>query len=298
MKQLQKLPLNKIYNMLPSEMRQNKNIIAFRRSMGVVLGVDARLFRLLGIASCPYLLENYRMGLIVRGHLHGIINLREYTMHEGMIVFVTPGTIVEPLEVSDDFQLFGMGLSAEKFCMAHREKFPQLFNGQTSDGRIAIAEEKQEMLKKMMQLLHDLIEEDETEPDVVYSMVTTITHYFDLQFRNNEEKPLNSHSNELFNRFLRLVNLYGKREHQLGFYADRLCITSRYLGTVVQATSGIKAKEWIDRAIISSAKVMLKHSDKQTTQIADELHFPNASFFCKYFKRATGLTPQQYRGEN
>lgn len=93
-----------------------------------------------------------------------------------------------------------------------------------------------------------------------------------------------------------LVNLYGKREHQLGFYAGKLCITSRYLDTLIQSPSGVKAKDWIDRAIISSVKVMLRHSEKQTSQITDELNFPNASFFCKYFKHITGLTPQQYRG--
>lgn len=91
------------------------------------------------------------------------------------------------------------------------------------------------------------------------------------------------------------MNLYGQREHQLGFYADKLCITSRYLGTVILSESGVGAKEWIDRAIISAAKVQLRHSDRQTTQIADELNFPNVSFFCKYFKRLTGFTPQQYR---
>ena len=82
---------------------------------------------------------------------------------------------------------------------------------------------------------------------------------------------------------------------RLAFYAEKLCITSRYLGTVILNESGVGAKEWIDRAVISTAKVLLRHSDKQTTQIADELNFPNASFFCKYFKRLTRLTPQQYR---
>lgn len=64
---------------------------------------------------------------------------------------------------------------------------------------------------------------------------------------------------------------------------------------MVLSTSGVGAKEWIDRAVISTAKVLLRHSDKQTSEIADELNFPNVSFFCKYFKRLTGSTPLQYR---
>lgn len=64
---------------------------------------------------------------------------------------------------------------------------------------------------------------------------------------------------------------------------------------MVQASSGVSAKEWIDRAIVAKAKVMLLHSDKQVAQIADELQFANASFFCKYFKRMVHMTPVQYR---
>ena len=81
----------------------------------------------------------------------------------------------------------------------------------------------------------------------------------------------------------------------MAFYAEKMCLTDRYLGTVVKAVSGQTGKEWIDRALITSAKVMLKHSDRTVVQIADELHFPTVSFFCKYFKRLTNLTPNQFR---
>ena len=149
----------------------------------------------------------------------------------------------------------------------------------------------------MLRLLHDLMGEDGTSKEVIYSLITTVTHYYDQLFPDRTSVSSPSHSNEIFNRFLRLVNLHGSKEHQLAFYAEKLCITSRYLGTLVMSVSGVSAKEWIDRAIISAAKVQLRHSDRQTTQIADELNFPNVSFFCKYFKRLTGFTPQQYRNQ-
>ena len=78
-------------------------------------------------------------------------------------------------------------------------------------------------------------------------------------------------------------------------YARKMCLTDRYLGTVVKAISGQTGKEWIDRALITSAKVLLKHSDKSIAQIAEELDFPTVSFFCKYFKRLTQITPNQFR---
>lgn len=298
MRQLQKLPLDKIYDNLPNEVKQNKRLLVYRDGMGVAIHISNALFRQLKLASSPFLIEDYRLGMVVRGKLRGIINLCEYTMGEGTMVFITPGTIVEPIDVSDDFLMEGMGLPADRFLLAHGGKLPELFNGQMRDGRMPIAAADQEIIDRMLRLLHDLMEHGGTSISVIYNMVSAITNYYDQLFRNRTSAPLPSHSAEIFNHFLRLVNLYGRREHQLSFYADNLCITSRYLGTVVQATSGVGAKEWIDRAIISSAKVMLRHSDKQTAQIADELNFPNASFFCKYFKRLTGFTPQQYRNAN
>ena len=295
MRRLQRLPLDKIYKILPEDTKQNKKMLSYRDGMGVAIGIDGFLFRHLGMSSSPFLVEDYRMGMIVCGQLRGIINLQEHTMKEGTIVFITPGTIVEPLEVSENFLLEGMGLPADQFLMAHGGRVPELFNGQVKDGRRGVTFDERTVLDRMLRLLHDLMGEADISNEVIYSMVSTVTHYYDQLFGDCTSVSSPSHSNEIFNRFLHLVNLYGCKEHQLAFYAEKLCITSRYLGTVVMAISGVRAKEWIDRAIISTAKVLLRHSDKQISQISEELNFPNVSFFCKYFKRMTGLTPQQYR---
>ena len=294
MKTIQKLPLDKIYSILPDEVRQNRKLLSFKNGVGVAVGVSSYLFKQMKLASNPFILEDYRMGMIVRGSLHGFINLCEHRMQAGTIVFITPGTIVEPIDVSDDFLLEGVGLSADKFILAHGGRLPELFNGQIRDGRVMVSESEASMIDRMMRLLHDVMEEN--APDgVTYSVVSALTHYYDMLFRSHSPSPAPSHTRELFRRFLRLVNLHGSTEHRLQFYADELCITPRYLGTVVLDMSGVGAKEWIDRAVIAKAKVLLRHTDRQTSQIADELNFPNASFFCKYFKRITGMSPMQYR---
>lgn len=298
MKKPQRLPLEKIYNILPEEIRKDKNRLSYRNGMGVIINIDNMLFRRLKLASSPYLIEDYRMGMIAHGSLHGIINLQEYTMREGSIVFITPGTIVEPIDVSDDFLILGMGLPADTFLLAHGGKLPQLFCGQTKGKPRVVPAHDCKILGRMFRLLHDIMGNGNMPADIIYNMVSAITHYYDMLFRDDTAQPAPSHSAYIFDRFLRLVNMHASQEHQLSFYADKLCITSRYLGTVVQATSGVGAKTWIDRAIVSAAKVLLRHSDKQTAQIADELNFANVSFFCKYFKRLTGVTPQQYRNGN
>lgn len=298
MKRPQKLPLKEIYDLLPQEVRQNKKRISYRNNIGVIVEMGNYLFSNLFPIISPFLIEDYRMGLVMQGELHVVINLQKYVAKKGTMLLVTPGTIVEPVFASDDMLIDGVGLSAEKFHLALGNNVPEVFSEQTSNRYKVISQEEGILLDQMFRLLLSLAEREDTSERVIFNMVSTISHYFDQQFRKTSYAIAMSHSREQFNRFLRLVNLHGAREHQLSFYAGKLCITSRYLGTLVQKTSGVSAKEWISRAIISTAKVMLCHSDRQVAQISDELNFPNVSFFCKYFKRLTGLTPRQYREEN
>lgn len=296
MKQPQKLPLDSIFSKFPDAARQDKKQIYYREGIGVVMDISHFFQDVISLSS-PYLIEDYRVGMVKRGELHGILNLQEYRFTEGTIVFLTPGTIVEPIGVSDDFQLEGMGLAADKFLLAHGGKVPRIFNGQVKDGYRIVTHEERMLVDSMFRMFINIMSTENMAEEVIYNMVATITHYYNQLFTNRTGSQPYSHATDIFNRFLRLVNLHGRREHQLSFYAEKLCITDRYLGTLVKQTSGVSAKEWIDRAIISAAKVMLRHSDRQGFQIADELNFPTASFFCKYFKRLTGMTPQQYRKE-
>ena len=67
------------------------------------------------------------------------------------------------------------------------------------------------------------------------------------------------------------------------------------MSTVVRNVSGKTAKYWLDEAIINAIKVQLRDTDKQASEIAYDMDFPNPSLFCKYFKRLTGMTPMDYR---
>ena len=79
------------------------------------------------------------------------------------------------------------------------------------------------------------------------------------------------------------------------FHGLKLYVTPRYLCTLIRETSGRTVMDWVNDAVLLEAKLMLCHTDKLVYQIADELYFPNPSFFCKFFRRMTGKTPNQYR---
>lgn len=104
-----------------------------------------------------------------------------------------------------------------------------------------------------------------------------------------------AYRDRLAERFLDLVRHDYRRERQLGYYADRLCLSAKHLARQIKMATGKAANAWIDEHVILEARALLRSTDMPIGQISDELHFDNASFFAKYFKRHVGLTPGQYR---
>lgn len=96
-------------------------------------------------------------------------------------------------------------------------------------------------------------------------------------------------------RFLMLVQEHFRRERFLDFYAEKMDITPKHLSRTVKKQTGYTAVEWIERYVILEAKVLLKSSNLNIQQIADELNFPTQSFFGKYFKKLTGMSPKEFR---
>lgn len=95
--------------------------------------------------------------------------------------------------------------------------------------------------------------------------------------------------------FVRLVRKHFRMEHSVRFYANKLCISPKYLSLVVKETSGRTAAEIIDEYLLLEAKNMLRFSGKNIQQVAYELNFSNQSSFGKYFKHLTGMSPSEFQ---
>jgi AraC-like DNA-binding protein len=85
------------------------------------------------------------------------------------------------------------------------------------------------------------------------------------------------------------------KERSVAFYAEKLCLTPKYLSMTVKSVTGHPISEWINEAVIIEAKRMLKVTDLTVLQISEELNFPNSSFFGRFFKQYTEMTPLQYK---
>ena len=241
----------------------------------------------------PFIINDFRMGMITRGHARIRVNLVEKDLEPGMFLFVGPGTIIHPISYTDDLEIYGIGLF-DDFLIP---QMPSTFNGQVRDFQVKVSDTDIVTARHIIDTIWHIVHQNDYNRQTVSNLVAALMHLYDGVYRHHTDMLQASQSREqtIFDRFIQLVNQHCAEQHQISYYANRMCLTERYLSTIIRQTSGVTAKEWIDRALITRIKVELMHTDKSVAQISDELSFPNPSFFSKYFKRVTNLTPLEYK---
>lgn len=144
-------------------------------------------------------------------------------------------------------------------------------------------------------------EEDALSNDILRCLLTALFFKVGRAVDKNidESKELDqeafSKNAGYFKEFMLLLGANYKRERSVGFYAEQMHLSPKYFTTLIKRTSGQTAADWINHYVILEAKNLLKYSTMNVQEIAYSLNFPNQSFFGKYFKHHTGMTPSQYK---
>ena len=123
---------------------------------------------------------------------------------------------------------------------------------------------------------------------------------YQVMLRRNqiEVDAFKSRGDELFFKFRQLLGEHYRESRSVAFYADKLCITTRYLTNIVQARYGKSPKEAIDTYTVMQIRLDLLQTDITLTELAYKYHFSSPSFFSDYFRRNAGCSPQEYRLQN
>lgn len=246
----------------------------------------------------PYRIKEGRIALPIRGNVRISINLIEYQISSpNTLLVIPPGSIVQLLSLSPDYDFQAIVPTHNFIQLPRAEELLENYLSNRQNVLVSLTEKEREQIAAYFSLIWDTLQEPSFRQEVVqhllYALLYTIGY-----IRNNQQATTGiqpSRQEELFHRFIALVNEHCITERTVGFYADKLCLTPRYLNTIIRQTSQRTVMDWINEAVILEAKVLLKYSNLLTYQIADKLSFPNPSFFCKFFKKMTGSTPHKYR---
>lgn len=283
--ELSAIPCNK-YRFVSAE-------LGFVRSMRGVLEISEQIFAF----GQPYRLTEGRVLFMHAGYIRVRANLVELTLEPHQLIVTSPGTILQVIEISKDCELEMFAFANSLMEDWQKEILLQMFLQGRLYVQLDLPEKEEKRVAAFFDLLWDIVHDNPFPRDMVRSLISALFHQINIyRMREiSEESGRLTRQEEVFNRFLSLVNKYAISERSVVFYADRLYLTPRYLSTLIKQTSGRTVMNWVNEAVVQEAKLLLRHSDKLVYQIADELNFPNASFFCKYFRRLTGKTPYEYR---
>lgn len=236
--------------------------------------------------------------LVKRGTCKVDINLFSYEIEGPCIVNIRNSQILQFSSVSNDFDCSFVVMS-KRFC----DKLFLLLQ----DCRVYPTASGNQVVKVADNLLPDFIDfyshinsifKDSENPYAYQAMVLAISSFFMEKGYRCYTHLMEAYpygNSRILDRFMSLVQHNFKKERFLEFYADQLQITPKHLSRTIKALTGSTAVEWIERYVVLEAKVLLKSTNLNIQQIADELNFHSQSFFGKYFKKKVGMSPKDFR---
>ena len=124
-------------------------------------------------------------------------------------------------------------------------------------------------------------------------LMKLLSHYRSIHLN---EKPSGKRISMQFHNNL---NQYYRTHRDVGFYAEKACLSVKHFGTVITSETGHTATWWIHSRVVAEAKILLHlRRDLSIQAVANMLGFDNQSVFSRYFHRETGLYPSEYREQN
>ncbi|MBQ6745577.1 MAG: AraC family transcriptional regulator [Bacteroidaceae bacterium] len=233
-----------------------------------------------------------------QGEMVAQLNLEDIRLEQNDVLIMVPGTIGEDVSVTKDCRVAIMAIPESAFPMLmkmeHSLKFREHFSHPL---KFHYSDAEMEHIVMIYKLMRSIINMGSPYCKEILMNYMEAVAYFTITKLEaiSNENVKKQRGDILFHQFMNEVRRYYTTERQLSFYADKLCITTKYLSRVVKQHSGRQPSEWVRDYVILEAKALLRQNELSVQQISDILNFPNPSFFGKYFKAVVGCSPRQYQ---
>ena len=228
------------------------------------------------------------------------IDLLEYDITPNTQIIFLPNSIINYSYASPDLSISYITFSNAFFQEATVRLDPSIFHFLKENPVVTLLVERTRTINGLIIALEDLYKDKENcfrlqiLRNYIQSFLLDIYDKTHRIFEQNRPEGI-SRQEELFKRFIQLIHKHCLNQREVSFYAQKMFITPRYLSAITQAVAGETAKNIIDKHVILEIKVLLESTDLSIQEIANRLQFPDQSFFGRYFKKHTSISPQYYR---
>ena len=274
---------------------------------GSYIDNDMMLFN--EVSQLPIPIEPRRMGcklfaLCTQGKAQYSVDTVEYTVYANDMMIISEGQITDDVMLSRDFNGMGIIVSDDFFNEIVKDvhELSTLFLFTRANPVCHLTQQECDNIVDYFRMLKQKTDDlkHHFRRETVRSLLTTMIYDLsNIIFRmQNTVDRRQTRGEAIFTQFLQLVELNFRHERRVSWYAKQLCISPKYLSEIIKQVSRRTPNDWIDNFVTLEIRVLLRNSTKSIKEIAQELNFPNQSFFGKFFKEHVGLSPSQYRNKD
>lgn len=258
------------------------------------------------IADAPIPTDPTRMNFILmalckKGRAQYSIDTREQTVKPGDLLFISERHIVDNYMASPDFECLCIMVSTEFYhgFVQNVKNVSSLLIFSMNNPVVPLTPREIQVYSNYYHTIREKMSDHQHHyrTDLVKSLLLAMFYDMSNVIWRVEQRGTKSQTraDAIFAQFIRLLEENFRQERRVGWYAEQLFITPKYLSEVVKQVSKRTPNEWIDNYVMLEVRVLLKNTTKSIKEITEELNFPNQSFLGKYFKERMGVSPSEYR---
>ena len=242
------------------------------------------------------------LALCTSGQASYTVDTKEYIVRENDMMIITEGQVVGDYMLSRDCKGICIMVSNEFYSEIIKDfhELSSLFLFARTNPVVKLTPQEFRVFQNYFQMVRQRILNNDNPFLSQLCCALLRAWLYELGRKILEVKTSIRHNNKtraevIFTEFIQLVERNFRERRKVNWYAGELRITPKYLSEIVKTTSSRTPNEWIDQYVTLEMRVLLKNSTMNIKEIADFLHFPNQSFFGKYFKEHVGQSPSEYR---
>ena len=248
-------------------------------------------------------LAGYTYTLVHDGWLELLYNDRMLTLQKGDLLIYSPGVQVRIINGSKNYHCVCLMIDEQAALEIPgvRNVIHTAYQPIAELGR-PIIHLDDEQAAHFWQHMFEIISYQHSNHRYLHEALRTLFTQFvldlmDAMAKNIGAGQMSGRTTELFISFMRLLNQHFIEHHDIGFYADKLHITTIHLSRIVRQVTGRTVVDYINQMLLMEASWLLQTSDLSIAAISERLHFADQSSFGRFFTRMKGVSPKAYRME-
>ena len=239
--------------------------------------------------------------MCLRGRARVRFDMQELSIEKNDFGILLPGHVLRRTACSEDYTYARVCISAEMVNELRAHAFSHDYNKFNYAPKCHLTDVQAQRVMALVELLEAIASHDTNDLQLRRQMLLSqlaLGYEFINYYRREQDREwAESRSATLYTRFCELVVEHYRENRNVKYYANLLNYDPRYFSKVFrQFSNGLSPLEWIQQYVATQAKRIMDAHPKQTVkETAYQLGFPTTANFCRYFKRATGINPQEYK---